>query len=771
MTISGDVGIIRLTRYLRRLIGFSLLVGLLPIAVLGFFSYSKSSWDIQEKVNEANSQLLQQTQMTVEQTLRMIQHSAIRFANSPLVNTSIDRKLTPEDFRLIDDIQTELAALSVMEMETFNSYLINIDNDWSISREGLSTAADAISTEEIESYAGLPENAYWVSGATAEESGTSGQVSLVIKVPLNFSKPKGLLVIRTSSQDINKLSLKSKRPGSILLLNEHNRVVAGDDEALIGKDYSEWAPMMEIESKETESGYVESRMGGDLSGISFIKSGYNGWTYLSIVSIKDITRESRVIGWVTLAMSLSVMLVTVAIALAGSIRMYRPVRSLYDLSASVSDALEPVQRNAEEFGIIGERIKRLGTLQSRMSEQLGKQVEQLNEFFVMKLLRGELGPGEIGEGLKRFGHVLDWKQVCVLALQIDTLEHTAYDEKDRDLMLFAMKNIAGDLTAPEERLSTILTGQTLMVVLGGNLEQESAFKDHIYQRAEALQHAIKHYLKLKVSIGISRTHPCLEDLPTAYRESLEALKYRVKLGFESILFIGDIELGAGRHAYPEQLEQRLLDALKQTDAEQAHLLLNEWIQEVFESESRLDEYQLSLVRLLIQLMRVVQESGESLGMMDLESKSIISKLFELSTKEEIRQWFTDSVIDPIIKLLDEKRTAKHRSIADDVLRMIREEYDTDLTMESCADRLQYHPSYIWRVLRKEVGLNFSDYLAQHRLKVAKGWLQETDMTITEIAEKLRYNNAQNFIRYFKKMEGVSPGKYRDHIRNEEASRA
>jgi two-component system response regulator YesN len=473
---------------------------------------------------------------------------------------------------------------------------------------------------------------------------------------------------------------------------------------------------------------------------------------------------------VTLAACLIVMLVTTAMALMGSFRMYRPVRSLYDLSATVSGAPEPTHRNEEEFGTISERIKRLGVVQSRMSELVGRQGVQLNEFFIMKLLRDEIGPGEIGEGLKRYVHASGWKQVCVLAVQIDTLDDTSYEEKDRDLMLFAMKNITSELTAAEERLNNILIGQTVLVVLGGSLEQEHAFKTYVYTRAEALQRAIKHYLKLKVSIGISRIYGNVEELPVAYRESIDALKYRVKLGFESILFIGDLESGAGRHTYPEQLELRLLDAMKQTDSEQAHRILNEWIEEVFQSESRLDEYQLSLVRLLIQLMRVVQEAGESLNMMELESRSIISRLFELSTKDEIREWFSRSVIDPIIRLLDERRTEKQRSIADDVLRMIREEYDTDLTLELCADRLQYHPSYIWRVLRKEAGCNFSEYLAQHRLKVAKGWLDETGMTITEIAEKLRYNNAQNFIRYFKKMEGISPGKYRELLR-EEASRA
>lgn len=55
---------------------------------------------------------------------------------------------------------------------------------------------------------------------------------------------------------------------------------------------------------------------------------------------------------------------------------------------------------------------------------------------------------------------------------------------------------------------------------------------------------------------------------------------------------------------------------------------------------------------------------------------------------------------------------------------------------------------------------FSDYLAQYRIDMAKRWLLETNMKISEIADRLKYKNSENFIRFFKKITGVTPGKYR-----------
>lgn len=59
-----------------------------------------------------------------------------------------------------------------------------------------------------------------------------------------------------------------------------------------------------------------------------------------------------------------------------------------------------------------------------------------------------------------------------------------------------------------------------------------------------------------------------------------------------------------------------------------------------------------------------------------------------------------------------------------------------------------------------MGISFSEYVSSYRHHMAKSWLAETDMAVKDIAEKLKYKNSQNFIRSFKKLEGITPGNYR-----------
>ena len=90
----------------------------------------------------------------------------------------------------------------------------------------------------------------------------------------------------------------------------------------------------------------------------------------------------------------------------------------------------------------------------------------------------------------------------------------------------------------------------------------------------------------------------------------------------------------------------------------------------------------------------------------------------------------------------------------------------DITLNECADRLNYNPSYIWKVLRTEKDTSFSDLANNEKLEMAKELLLTSDMTVVQIAETLNYSNVQNFIRFFSKYENTTPGRYRKEHKKE-----
>ncbi len=72
----------------------------------------------------------------------------------------------------------------------------------------------------------------------------------------------------------------------------------------------------------------------------------------------------------------------------------------------------------------------------------------------------------------------------------------------------------------------------------------------------------------------------------------------------------------------------------------------------------------------------------------------------------------------------------------------------------------YSADYLGRVFSAEVGISFSEYVANTRINKAKFLLSSTELSVEGVAEALGYYDTCYFSRQFKRITGTSPGKYR-----------
>ena len=211
--------------------------------------------------------------------------------------------------------------------------------------------------------------------------------------------------------------------------------------------------------------------------------------------------------------------------------------------------------------------------------------------------------------------------------------------------------------------------------------------------------------------------------------------------------------------YPRALVAELTDAISRLRAEKAYAKLDDVIRWVYSRNLPINAFQFYLLRLTVDLFMVLKV-GHSISDVMKTSRPLIEALALIVTPDDMHNFFKKRLVDPIMEILSETGSSQDQ-IAEQVIRIIEEEYASDLSIESCAQRLNYHPTYIWRVMRNKLDTTFQEYLLSHRMKIASQWLTESDMTVNEIALRLRYNNAQNFIRSFKKYTGTTPGHYRE----------
>ena len=133
----------------------------------------------------------------------------------------------------------------------------------------------------------------------------------------------------------------------------------------------------------------------------------------------------------------------------------------------------------------------------------------------------------------------------------------------------------------------------------------------------------------------------------------------------------------------------------------------------------------------------------------------------------LKHFFKEKIVLPAIEVLKQSRMVNGKNIKERVLELIRKSRG-DITLMECADKLNYNSNYLGRVLHCESNSSFSAYLAEIKVEYAKELLMKTEMTVADISTYLNYSNSQNFIRFFQKHVGMSPAKYRIHVRENQS---
>ena len=72
-------------------------------------------------------------------------------------------------------------------------------------------------------------------------------------------------------------------------------------------------------------------------------------------------------------------------------------------------------------------------------------------------------------------------------------------------------------------------------------------------------------------------------------------------------------------------------------------------------------------------------------------------------------------------------------------------------------------SYISRIMKQELGISFKDFLTRLRISQAMRLMEDRELSINQIAEKVGYSNQHYFSAAFKNCQGMSPSEFRKNM--------
>ena len=91
---------------------------------------------------------------------------------------------------------------------------------------------------------------------------------------------------------------------------------------------------------------------------------------------------------------------------------------------------------------------------------------------------------------------------------------------------------------------------------------------------------------------------------------------------------------------------------------------------------------------------------------------------------------------------------------------IAEHYREIDSVEELSQIFYMSKSYLCRMFKEVINFTVSEYINCYRIAASKGYLLDSDYSITEIANLLGYDSLTYFERVFKKSMSVTPLRYR-----------
>lgn len=214
--------------------------------------------------------------------------------------------------------------------------------------------------------------------------------------------------------------------------------------------------------------------------------------------------------------------------------------------------------------------------------------------------------------------------------------------------------------------------------------------------------------------------------------------------------------------YPIETEKALQAAIVDGDKQQAKEILNTLLGHIFfSSNGAFRVVRTRVLELIVLLSRASIDGGADVSRVFWLNNGYLEQINNFHTLEELSPWLND-VMNRFISYVFDFTDIKHADVMHRVIRYIRENYGKKLTLDEIADSVYWSKSYLSKVFKDEMGQTITAYISSVRIEKSKALLRDTQLPLVEVAGAVGFDDQSYFTKTFRKLTGISPGKYREN---------
>lgn len=460
-----------------------------------------------------------------------------------------------------------------------------------------------------------------------------------------------------------------------------------------------------------------------------------------------------------MALSL-VVIITVGILFAWHCakRSYAPIQRLASSAAIVDQG----DKRINEYSLIEESLEYLSSENDVLRESISTQMPILRNNLLNRLLSSttvrEADREELEKYAITFPHA--WflvSMVSVEAMRLHPDEEMIDSPAFSALFLSCIKEYFSEQNMVCYLAETQNENNAYAMIINSDTTDTELFRSLFGGFPDFLRKKLSASVDVDVSIGISRMASGPVNFKALYYQALHALEYRHFLSCPRVVWYEDLkETVSVSYNFTLNDELKLGNLLKSGQKAEALEYVNAVLDDFFaQGKVRREDALYIFNQILFICAKTIHETQASFAeIVDFK------KLYSLMLFTQMNE-YTLACVEATCDSVKDRQKAAESELSRKIVRYIGENFRScDMTLTFLADYFNVSSIYVSKSVKKVAEINFIDYLHRLRIDEAKRLLRETGQSIREIGAQMGYDSDKNFIRVFKKYEGITPGQYR-----------
>lgn len=431
--------------------------------------------------------------------------------------------------------------------------------------------------------------------------------------------------------------------------------------------------------------------------------------------------------------------------------LLKPVttESLYKSLKKVGDSIDAENRREDDREVLDKKNR--------------DYQNYMKHFAASQFIRQDIETEQMEKLAVESGYDLSRPMHLVVLYHVHRLPST-WNENEFELYYYTVSNVFGELLGEEVSCVDFINFQgSLCVILGIPQMQSEEFRKWIREILQTVISVCDRREELQSTVCVGGGYA---ETGNIYRSYIDAFSLEKKALFyekAGVHFAEEVIWNAGDSKIVQQdgeIIKKLLQAIRQNQKAIAHEIVTTFIDSMVAMQISTEQFLLQISKILSEIAVLAKEYGIS-DAVSRNNKLFAADYMNTSTVSEIRTELLHYV-DYIFSQVHFTKLSNTSAVVRKIKEYIKIHYmDSRLCLEQISEVLDVNLQYMCFLFKKQTDMTIGNYILQTRMEMASRLFQRTGYSVTEVSEKVGFDDTGYFSKCFKKYFGVSPKQYQN----------